>query len=352
MLFRRVTATLILALVSCLALPAGPQQNPLTKEQVINLVKNQFGDKTGARSIEQRGIDFEPTPDFLESLKDAGADAVFIQAVQNARRASSPSKKPLSQVQVLALLGGQVASHRVAMLVRERGIDFELKEDFLSDVSRSGGDQELLLALRSARVIKPTNVDPAAAALEAEVRQHVSRSIEFQQKGRFAESEREIRAALQLWPQNAVLLYDLGSVFQWEEKWDESITTLHEALRADPDNESAHAALGSALGRKHEYDGAAAELRQALHLDPNDDFAHYNLGVTLSHKNDHEGAITEYREAIRLNPKNASAHFSLGVRLEEKGDRKRALEEYRAAYTLVPSNESYKFNYEVLSRTQ
>lgn len=35
------------------------------------------------------------------------------------------AKKPLSQVQVFVLLAGQVSSHRVAMLVPERGIGHE-----------------------------------------------------------------------------------------------------------------------------------------------------------------------------------------------------------------------------------
>ena len=44
-----------------------------------------------------------------------------------ARPASA--KKPLNQVQVFALLAGQVPSHRVTMLVQERGIDFEPTDD-------------------------------------------------------------------------------------------------------------------------------------------------------------------------------------------------------------------------------
>ena len=35
-----------------------------------------------------------------------------------------------SQVQVFALLVGQVPSHPVAMLVKERGIDFDVEDDY------------------------------------------------------------------------------------------------------------------------------------------------------------------------------------------------------------------------------
>jgi hypothetical protein len=75
-----------------------------------------------------------------------------------------PAKKPLNQVQIFALLAGQVTSPRVAMLVRESGIDFEPNEDYLADVRLAGGDDESISALKSAKVTKPVTVDPAAQA--------------------------------------------------------------------------------------------------------------------------------------------------------------------------------------------
>lgn len=350
MRFRGVTTTFILALVCCCGLSARPQEKPLTQEQVINLVKHQLGDATGARAIERRGIDFDPTPDLMESLRDAGASDVFTTALRNARHPSHAASKSLSRIQVLALLGGQVPSHRVAMLVAQRGIDFAPDDDFLNEVSRSGGDHELLAALRTARVSQPAYIDPAAAAKEMEVRQHVARSIEFRQKNQFPDAEREIRAALQLSPHDAAILVDLAVVLQYEDQWTESMDPLHEALRYDPNYGPAHASLGSALGMQQDLDGAIAQFHEAVRIDPNDDGAHYNLGVALMMKHDPDGAMAEYREAIRINPKNAPAHFGLGKRLrKDKRDLPGALEQFRLAYSLDPTNETYKSNYEALS---
>jgi hypothetical protein len=64
------------------------------------------------------------------------------------------TKKPLTQVQVISLLAGQVPSHRVAMLVNQRGIDFEPQDDYLQQVRLSGGDEELIGTLKSAKVLK------------------------------------------------------------------------------------------------------------------------------------------------------------------------------------------------------
>ena len=102
------------------------------------------------------------------------------------------AKKPMNQVQVFALLAGGVPSHRVTMLVEERGIDFEPTDDYLQEVRLAGGEDELISALKSAKVTKPATVDPAAQARQAEVRQHVARGAELEQKGSMRRLSRNI----------------------------------------------------------------------------------------------------------------------------------------------------------------
>jgi hypothetical protein len=130
-------------------LPARAQQKTFARAHVQGLVRNGFGDESGAKLIEQRGIDFAAAEDFLQSLKDAGASEAFLKALRTAKPFEPASaKKPLNQVQVFALLAGQVPSHRVAMLVNERGIDFEPQQDYLDEVRLGGLAQTL--PLRSA----------------------------------------------------------------------------------------------------------------------------------------------------------------------------------------------------------
>jgi hypothetical protein len=136
MRFRKTLTLLTLAMGLVLALSAWAQQKPLTQDQVQSLVRDGLGDESGAKLIEQRGIDFAPAEDFLQSLKSAGASEAFLNALRAAKRPGPGSaKKPLNQVQVLVLLGGQVPSPRVAMLVKERGLDFEPNEDYLPAMS-------------------------------------------------------------------------------------------------------------------------------------------------------------------------------------------------------------------------
>ena len=86
MRFRNTPTFLILAIVLVVALPAVAQQKPFTQEQVSKMVQAGLGDDSGSRLIEQRGIDFAPAEDFIQTLKAAGASEAFI----NALRAANP----------------------------------------------------------------------------------------------------------------------------------------------------------------------------------------------------------------------------------------------------------------------
>jgi len=123
---------------------------------------------TGVPPVPEHGRDGHGTP-MSADLKASATTA-----------ASEPAsaKKPLNQVQVFALLVGQVPSHQVAILVQQRGIDFEPTDDYLQEVRLAGGEDELISALKSAKVTKPATVDLAAQARQTEVRQHLARAGE------------------------------------------------------------------------------------------------------------------------------------------------------------------------------
>jgi tetratricopeptide (TPR) repeat protein len=200
-----------------------------------------------------------------------------------------------------------VPSHRVATLARERGIDFEPQEDCFQEVRLSGGDDELIAALKGAKVMKPMSVDPAALARQAEIRRHVLRGTEFKQKEQYAEAEQKYRAALLFDPHNPDLYDCLAIVLIHQNKWDEAASAARQALRLDPKDEQArdflvlaHNNFGFALEQKGDLNGAIAEYHELLRLDPNNALAHASLGTVLEKKDDLDSAIAEYREVLRL----------------------------------------------------
>src|SRR5271157_4558389 len=230
MRFRKTLTLIMLAMGLVFALSAWAQQKPFTRDQVQGLVRDGLGDESGAKLIEQRGIDFAPAEDFLQSLKAAGAGEAFLKALRGAKQPEPASaKKPLNQVQVFALLAGGVTSPRVAMLVKERGIDFEPQQDYLDDVRLGGGGDDLITALKSAKVTKPGSIDPALQARQVAVLQHVARGAELFRKRHYAEAEQELRAALLLDSQNADLYLSLGIVLSQQGKWDDSAAAARQA---------------------------------------------------------------------------------------------------------------------------
>ena len=355
-----------LALIVALISPGWAQTRPRTQIQVGHSVRSE-------RSAAQVA-----TMAFLNGQTAAGAAA------------AGGETKPLTDIQVINLLGSQVPHHRIALLVQQRGVDFDLTDDYLEQIRLAGGDDELTAALRNARVIKPPapvnptvipGVDPTAEARKrALIDQHSARGAAFSNRKQFAQAEQEYREAVKLLPDNSDLYASLAYVLDAQKKWSEGQAAARESLRLNPENPWAHGELGVALMNlgdldgeireeresirlnpgyalshfnlgmgydlKHDWDGDIAEQRAALNLDPDLAMAHEELAAAYTWKKDWDAAIAQEREAIRLNPQSASAHGTLGVALGSKGEWPAARDELRIATSLDPQNEKFRKYYD------
>ena len=313
-----------------------------------------------------------------------------------AQTTSQAPQKPLTRAQILALLAGDVPSSRVTMLVQERGINFTSKDDFLDQVNKAGGEDDLVAALKSAKVIKnaassspttgPTPNVKQEEAKDAELAQHASQGAELMKNNHFAEAETEYRTAVKLDPDNAALHIALSRALNAQKKTDEGMREARLAIRLNPESDLAYFSLGNSLRLQEDWAGAAREYREAIKLNPDYAMTHNNLGFTLKEEGDIDGAIKEYREALRLNPREESAmanlgnalemkgdldgaiaqyqqiarmrpklggpHFRMGQLLEKKGEPRRALAEYREAMDLAPDNPRFRAAYEHARRNQ
>jgi protein TonB len=145
-----------------MACTARQQPRPLNKEQVGALVRDGLADESGARLVKDRGLDFAPDQDFAESLRNAGANDAFINAVLAAdhpRPAPLP-KKALNRVQLTAMVKAGIASSRVAILVGERGIDFAPTDDYLQQLRTAGAGQDIVDSLKTAEAASPHPAQP------------------------------------------------------------------------------------------------------------------------------------------------------------------------------------------------
>lgn len=320
------------------ALAAWGQQKPLTQQQVTDLVSAGLGDESGAKMIEQRGIDFQPTDDYLQRLQAAGAKEGFLAALRAAKSPAATNATPLSRVQIFSLLVAKIPTQRIALLIQERGIDFDATDEYYQEVQVAGGDDEVIAAIKTARVIKAVAVDPTAASRQAEMQRHAAHGAEFFQNQHYAEAASEYRAAVQLDPQNPDLRLTLGITLAWLNDWDGAISELREAVRLSPNNDRAHESLGAALKGKGDWDGAIAEEREAIRLNPNDPYAHRDLGEALEEKGDWDDAIAEEREAVHLGPNDADLHRDLGIAFGKMQDWDDEVAETRQALRLDPNS--------------
>jgi tetratricopeptide (TPR) repeat protein len=132
--------------------------------------------------------------------------------------------------------------------------------------------------------------------------------------------------------------YNLGLVFQHQEKLVAAAAHYAEALRLNPGDVEAHGNLGVILQHQGKLAAAAAHYTEALRLNPNYLQAHYNLGIVLSRQGKYEAAAAQYAEALRLNPGFARAHHNLGVDLSRQGEYEAAAAHFAEALRLNPGD--------------
>jgi Tfp pilus assembly protein PilF len=110
-----------------------------------------------------------------------------------------------------------------------------------------------------------------------------------------------------------------------------------EVIRRDPKNKFAYYDLGLIYQTQNKNADAESQYRLALTIDSKFGPALYNLAILRTAANDADGAIDLYRQAIAANAKDASSHFNLGLLLRDAGKTAEANNEVKAAVTLDPS---------------
>jgi formylglycine-generating enzyme required for sulfatase activity len=143
MRFRFLILMMLLAVIAQSATPQHTRE-PLSRNQVMALVKAGMETPELVKLIHEHGIGFDLTDDYLQALRQVGAQEPVIQALRAVR------PKPLTQEQVLQLVVGHVPSEHAAALVKQRDIDFLPDEEYLKTLRLAGANDTLIAALREA----------------------------------------------------------------------------------------------------------------------------------------------------------------------------------------------------------
>jgi formylglycine-generating enzyme required for sulfatase activity len=176
---------IFIVLLPTLGLAATPQatRKPLTKDQVMSLVKGSVPSARVAELVRENGIDFEPTEEYLRTLRSAGAGQSLIDALRGMSANKPPSPEAVAQAKqringANALLAtgdidGAVALYQDAIRInpgdfeahRLLGIALGKKLDWQGDI----GEQRAAILL---------NPDDAAAKAELVAALHATAAAE------------------------------------------------------------------------------------------------------------------------------------------------------------------------------
>jgi protein O-mannosyl-transferase len=156
-------------------------------------------------------------------------------------------------------------------------------------------------------------------------------------------SERLFKRMIAVNDDNYMAHYNLGNLYNREDKLAEAVQQYEAALRAEPNYAEAHNNLGTVLLRLKRWDEAIEHQVAAARLKP--EFLYvFNLANAFADAGKANDAIAQYQQALRLDPDSSASHHNLGLVLQGQGRTQEATAEFSAALKLQPEYESAEYN--------
>lgn len=222
------------------------------------------------RLVRQRGLSFNPTDDYLQTVKSAGGLEPLLEALRGA---------------------GQAA---------------------LQD--------------------HPATSQPAAAPdNEAETLSHLVRGIGLWDQHVYKDAVKELRAALKIEPDNVYLHLSLATVLTDNQDKKAAVEECRRAIQLQPDCADAHMELARLLDDPKDPAKAMPEYQEALRLAPDYASVRFRIGYVMMQQGNVDGAIALYHAGLQLAPLNPGLHHMLGEALAKKGETIAAEDELRTA---------------------
>jgi len=137
---------------------------------------------------------------------------------------------------------------------------------------------------------------------------HYARGVSLQETGDWPAAERDLLHALDLAPEQPLILNHLG--YSWIERRyrvDDALALVQKAVDLSPNNGFIIDSLGWAYYRLEDYDQAVRHLERAVELEPDDPTLHDHLGDAYWMKGRFVEAGFEWSHALGLSPAKEQA---------------------------------------------
>jgi len=143
-------------------------------------------------------------------------------------------------------------------------------------------------------------------------------AVALHRSGDFSAAAQRYEALRVTAPDNAELLYLLGTAYVQLDRPRDALAPLERSLTVRPGNGPALEMMGSALHRAGDPEAAVSYFVQALAVRPLADTA-FNLGNALSGAARHGEAADAFKQALAIEPQHARAGAGLGIALTHLG---------------------------------
>ncbi|MDO9391470.1 MAG: tetratricopeptide repeat protein [bacterium] len=173
---------------------------------------------------------------------------------------------------------------------------------------------------------------------------HYNRGLLFQEKGKYDQAEREYQTALGITPDYAGVHNNLGILYQMQGKHGPAEQQFKKALQYRPNLAEALDNLGSVYYQQNLPDQAREQFEKAIRANPRLASAHNNLGSLYFLSGKLPEAEREFGEAVRLKPDWAEAQANLGSVHLKVGSYDQAEREYLKALSLDGGNQTASYN--------
>ncbi|MDR3717819.1 MAG: tetratricopeptide repeat protein [Bryobacteraceae bacterium] len=144
-------------------------------------------------------------------------------------------------------------------------------------------------------------------------------ALALNSKRQYPEAIPELKKALELDPNDARALVNLGIAQAATGAPDEAAANYRKAIQAEPKNAGGYLAMGDLMEAQGTPGEAVAYYGQALELRPDDARLHNRMGMALADSGHAADAIAQYRRALELDPAHADTFAHLGEALVRAG---------------------------------
>jgi tetratricopeptide (TPR) repeat protein len=157
------------------------------------------------------------------------------------------------------------------------------------------------------------------------------RLVEFPSKNKRSE-ERDRRMTAERWFQRGLDLEQSGAPHQ------EVIDAYQKAIELDPNSAGALVNLGTIYFNARKWTEAEQYYQRALEVDPVYALAHFDLANLYDERGDRAKAQHHYEAALEASPNYADAHYNLALLFQGSNQPMKAVQHWRAYLKLDPAS--------------